>query len=154
MTHDAMWFVHCVEACGIDTANRINRAAVRSMAAVEVRRIQQALGLPAVRTPRDLAALLEGAVDLVKADFMDFTWSCPAPDRVRWEMRRCFAYEGVRKLGLLDRYQCGIFERIAGWLDGLGLAHEMTPPVTGCMLHAEGVCFREFQVRFAPGDGP
>ena len=33
MTHDAMWFYHCLQECGIEKTNRINRAAVKAVAA-------------------------------------------------------------------------------------------------------------------------
>jgi hypothetical protein len=50
MNHDAMWFRHCVEVCGIEQTNRINKAAVRSMAAVEIRRLTKAFGVSEVRS--------------------------------------------------------------------------------------------------------
>ena len=31
ITHDAMWFVHCLEEAGIEKTNKINKAAVKSM---------------------------------------------------------------------------------------------------------------------------
>ena len=44
MTHDAMWFYHCFQECGIEKTNRINRAAVKAVAAVESRRLKKAIG--------------------------------------------------------------------------------------------------------------
>ena len=41
MTHDAMWFYHCLQECGIEKTNRINRAAVKAVAAVEIRRLRK-----------------------------------------------------------------------------------------------------------------
>jgi hypothetical protein len=38
MTHDAMWLYHCLQECGIERTNKINKAAIRSMAAIEIRR--------------------------------------------------------------------------------------------------------------------
>lgn len=148
MTHDAMWFFHCAQACGMDTTNKINKAAVRSMAQIEIQRIKQALGIDKVDTFAQLVALLEATFDLMKADFMAFTWRISAENTLRWDMQRCFAYEGVRKLGVADQYQCGIFERMEGWAEGLGLEHTVTPQVQGCMMHTDGKCFRELRFRF------
>ena len=36
MTHDAMWFTHCLQECGIDKTSKINREAVKAVAAVEI----------------------------------------------------------------------------------------------------------------------
>jgi hypothetical protein len=33
MTHDAMWFYNCLQEVGIEKTNKINRAAVKMMAA-------------------------------------------------------------------------------------------------------------------------
>jgi hypothetical protein len=148
MTHDAMWFRHSVEACGIETANRINTAAVRSMAAVEIRRLTKALGAGEVRSAETLRALLDAAWRLMKGDFMDFACSYPAPDVMRWDVRRCFAFEGVTQLGVADRYRCGIFPRVETWLETLGIRYTATPEVAGCMMQREGTCFREFAFIF------
>ena len=42
MTHDAMWFMHTIQDLGIETANKINIAAVRSMSMIEIKRLQKA----------------------------------------------------------------------------------------------------------------
>ena len=79
---------------------------------------------------------------------MGFTWNVSAENTLHWDMPRCFAYDGVQKLGVADQYQCGIFERMEGWAEGLGLTYSVTPQVQGCMMHAEGRCFREFRFEF------
>ena len=45
MTHDAMWFYNCLQEFGIEKTNKINKAAVRDMAAIEIKRIQKAVGV-------------------------------------------------------------------------------------------------------------
>jgi hypothetical protein len=35
MTHDAMWFYHCLQECGINKTNKINKAAVRAMGIID-----------------------------------------------------------------------------------------------------------------------
>jgi hypothetical protein len=54
----------------------------------------------------------------------------------------------VKQLGVLDRYQCGIMERICGWFDGLGIKYSVSPPMAGCMMHTDGKCFRDFTFNF------
>ncbi len=154
MTHDAMWFFHCLQECGMEKTNKINKAATRSMAQIEIKRIKKAVGVDKVETSQQLVDLMQAVLDLVKADFMDFTWSVPAEDTIHWEMHRCFAYDGVQKLGVIDQYQCGIFERIEGWFEGLGLNYSVTPQVQGCMLDTEGRCVRDFRFHFSGGERP
>ena len=45
MTHDSMWFSHCTREFGIDKANKLNKAAIKSLAPIEVKRIKTALGI-------------------------------------------------------------------------------------------------------------
>lgn len=148
MTHDAMWFRHCVEACGIEQTNDINKAAVRSMAAIEIRRLTKALGMTEVHTMETLREVIEAAWGVIRADFMEFAYSYPAPDVMRWDVRRCFAFDGVARLGVADRYECGIFPRIEAWFDTLDIPYTVAPTVTGCMMRDEAACFREYWFHF------
>jgi hypothetical protein len=148
MTHDAMWFFHCYQECGIDRTNKINKAAIRSMAAIEIRRIKKAVGMDKVETFEDLKSLVDSAFDTLTGDFMDFTYSFPSANVLHGEWKNCFAYDGIKRLGIIDRYQCGILERIYGWFDGLGIKYSVAPQVEGCMMHTDGKCFRDITFNF------
>ncbi|MCP4669191.1 MAG: hypothetical protein GY849_22895 [Deltaproteobacteria bacterium] len=149
MTHDAMWLYHCLQECGMEKANRINKAAVESMSQIEILRMKKALGKgdDDVSSFEDLAELVTAAMDLVKADFMKFEWSIPKHNILQWKWkdRECFAYEGIKKLGVIDQYDCGIMTRIEGWFKGLGIAYTIDPPVNGCMMHEKGACSGRFE---------
>ena len=148
MTHDAMWFYHCLQECGIERTNNINKAAVRAMGTIEIRRIQKAVGIQNVATFEDVKSLLEAAWDIVKGDFMKSSFSLPAKNILRGDFERCFAYEGIKGIGAIEQYQCGIFERIYGWFDGLGMKYSVSPQVKGCMMHTDGKCVREITFAF------
>jgi len=148
MTHDAMWFYHCLQECGIERTNKINKAAVRAMGTIEIRRIQKALGVEKVATFEDFRSLLEATWDIVNADFMKVHFSLPSQNVLRGDFERCFAYEGIKRIGVIEQYQCGIFERIYGWFDGMGMKHSVFPEVEGCMMHTDGKCFREIAFSF------
>ena len=47
LTHDGMWFYHAYHALGIETANELNKAAIKSLAPIEVKRIKRLLGISA-----------------------------------------------------------------------------------------------------------
>lgn len=143
MTHDAMWLFHTLQECGMETANRINSAAIKSMSAIEIQRIKKAMGLPKdyrVETFDQLVEIMEGAFELVKGDFMKFAFSMPAKNVTRWQWDACFAHEGVTALGAIDQYQCGIMLRIEGWLKGLGVSYKLNPEIDGCLMHRNGEC--------------
>ena len=148
MTHDAMWFYHCWQECGIEKTNKINKAAVRAMGMIEIRRIQKALGMDQVETFDDFKLLSDATWSIVKGEFMKFSYSYPAENVLRGDFENCFAYKGISQLGAIGQYECGIFERIYGWFDGMGIEYSVSPHVKGCMMHTDGKCFREFTFSF------
>ena len=109
----------------------------------EVGRTQKAVGIQKVATSEDGKSSLEAAWDIVKGDFMKSSFSLPSRNILRGDFERCFAYEGIRRIGAIERYQDGIFERIYGWFDGIGMKYSVSPQLEGCMMHTDGRCFRE-----------
>ncbi len=148
MTHDALWFFNCVQECGIEKTNKINKAAVRSMGTIEIQRIKKAVGVERPETFEDFKSMIDATWGVVKGDFMKFSCSYPSANVLLGEMERCFAYEGIKQIGAIEKYECGIFERIYGWLDGLGVKYTVSPEVTGCMMHTDGKCYRDITVSF------
>jgi hypothetical protein len=146
MTHDAMWLRHAAGRLGIDVANAINQAAVRGMAALEIRRWQSALRLWSIDSPEALRYLLDAVWEEVRGDFMHFEREWPAPALMRWRAPRCFAYEGVTALGIADRYWCGIFPRLDTWLDTLGVIYQASPVVDRCLMARGQPCVREYRI--------
>jgi len=142
MTHDAMWFAATMRHLGMAEANRLNRSAIRGLAPIEVKRLQKALGLERVASPEDLEAFLSGASALVIGDYMDLDWELRPDGGLRVEIGRCFAHEGMVRLGVVDRYECGIFERLRAWFEALGLQPHVDPPIAGCLKHETGACAR------------
>lgn len=68
---------------------------------------------------------------------------------MRWDVKRCFALDGVRQLDVANQYQCGIFPRIEAWFDTLGIEYTVTPAVDGCMMQSDGACYREYTFTLA-----
>jgi hypothetical protein len=148
MTHDAMWLYHCLEECGIEKTNKINKAAVRGMAAIEIKRIQKALGIGQLDSFEEFKLFFKKVMEIVSGKFMKYNFSFPGINLIRSEWESCFAYEGIKGLGVIDRYECGIMLRIETWFDTLGIKYEVEPKVTGCMMHTDGQCFRNYKFFF------
>ena len=136
---------HCLQECGIEKTNKINKAAVRSMAMIEVKRIQKALGMMEIKSFDDIRAFITDGLFVIKADFMNFRLDFTSENVFRWDIPGCFAYEGIKKIGAIDRYECGIIDRARGWFDGLGIAYTLSPSAHGCQMHRNGTCSWEFR---------
>ncbi len=152
MTHDAMWFASALQDQGIETANRLNLAAIRGMGPIEVARIRKALGIGDINDSAQLRAFIEGAFELVGGDFMAFKWHWHEDGTARVDVQSCFAHDGIAKLGAIAEYECGIYERIYTWLDALGVGYSVQPPGgpggRHCLLHHTGKCGRDFSFDF------
>jgi Family of unknown function (DUF6125) len=149
MTHDGAWFYHCVQELGIEAANRLNKAAIGTLAQVELPRVTRALAI-GIGEPMDFESLkqvIDGMFSMVKGDFMDFAYGFPGENTMDWRMQRCFAYEGMKRMGVSDRYQCGLVYRVGAWVETLGVAYEIDPPINGCMMHERGYCSARFRFR-------
>jgi hypothetical protein len=146
MTHDAMWFYLCLQEFGIEKTNKINKAAVCNMAAIEIKRIHKALGAVPLDTFDKFQNFFNTVMEIVTGKFMKYRYSMPEKNLVHAQWDECFAHEGMKKLGISDRYECGIMLRIDTWLKTLGIKFEVEPKVTGCMMDKEGKCL--FKYRF------
>jgi len=154
MTHDAMWFFHCLQEVGIEKTNKINKAAVRTMAAVEARRLLKSLGY----SEGDLHSFVgfqnvfNDMFGVIKADFMNGETEFLKDGTLRVTWHQCFAYDGVKKLGVIDGYLCGIFDRLEGWFEEFGLEFTVEPKVEGCMMRTDGHCYRDYKFRMPVED--
>jgi hypothetical protein len=127
MTHDAMWFYSCLQECGIEKTNRINKAAIRGMSAIEIKRIQKAVDARKLDTFDEFKQFFKTVMDIATGEFMKYRYSLPANNLMHGEWDLCFAYEGVKARGVIDRYECGVMLRIETWLDTLGIKYEVNP---------------------------
>jgi hypothetical protein len=148
MTHDAMWFYNCLQECGIEKTNKINKAAVKGMAAVEIKRIRKALGMPQVETFDQFKQFFDMTMKIATGDFMKYAYTITAINIMHAEWKSYFAYDGMKAMGVVDKYECGIMLRIDTWLDTLGIKYTVSPKVTGCMMHTDGVCYRDYTFFF------
>ena len=137
LSHDARWFMAVSAECGLEVANRVNRIAAHDVGRVEARRIASALQLPHVSGIDDYLVAQEVLIGLLGPDLLDYRVSKVSNDTFQVCVRRCFAYDNASRAGVTDGFGCGIFARITGWLDGLGLNYELSPSTEEC-LSAQG----------------
>lgn len=150
MTHDAMWFYHCYQELGIEKANRLNKAAIRSLAQIESKRFKEALGIDKIETFAELKYLISNSFELIAPDFMNVTFSFPEENSFHWEFnaRKCFAYNGMKNMSVLDQYECGVIYRIECWLESLNVKYDVTPKIDKCLVPQKGGCWGDFRFYF------
>ncbi len=153
MTHDGMWFFHCYKALGIEKASEINKAAIRSLAPMEMERIKKALGLEKrkIENEREFQDFFGAVSRLFIPDFMAIQFTYPKENTLRWdfEPNNCFAFKGMKRIGAVDGYECGVIFRLRCWMDCLGLKYRLSPEVERCLMLEDGKCSGEFEFDFS-----
>jgi len=154
LTHDGMWFFHVYQELGVEKANKLNRAAIKSLAPIEVERAKRLLGIKKKRldTFEEVMDFMLAALELTVPDsvfkMLHFGSSSKNVIEWNWQKGQCFAYKGMKQMGTIDQYHCGVMYRIECWLEALGVSHSMTPRIEGCLMHEKGQCEGEIRVSF------
>jgi hypothetical protein len=156
LTHDGLWFFHTCRELGIERTNTLNLAAIKSLAPIEVERAKRILGMGREKI-NDFDRLMEfllAALELTlpASIFKKCSFLSPSRDVIRWkwEPGQCFAYKGMKQIGAIAGYRCGVMYRIECWLEALGIRYSMDPRIDGCLMHERGACEGEIRV-FLPG---
>ena len=157
LTHDGMWFYNTCREFGIEKANEVNKAAIKSLAPIEMDRMKRLLGIARenFETFDELVQFMCAALELTLPDsvFKKFHFTPSADNLIRWkwESFQCFAYKGMKQIGVIDGYRCGVMYRIECWLEALGVRYSMQPLIEGCLMNEKGVCEGEIQVFLTKG---
>lgn len=152
LTHDGMWFHHACQAMGIETANQLNKAAIKSLAPIEVKRVRQILdrGDGDLMSLIDLKTFMSDALELTlpASVFRKLHFISPCENTLHWEWEpgECFAYKGIKMMGIIDEYSCGVMYRIECWLEALGIDFRMHPKPDKCLMHATGTCAGDIRI--------
>jgi len=152
LTHDGMWFYHTYRQLGIEKANILNRAAIRSLAPIEMKRAKKLLGIcgEKIVTFKELKDFMLDALEFIlpSSVFEKFHISTTSEDLLHWEWEtgECFAYKGMKQIGIIDDYRCGVMYRIECWLEALGINYSIYPEIDKCIMHEKGACSGEIRV--------
>jgi hypothetical protein len=140
MTHDALWYKEVAAKFGMREASPMNLQVCRNLGRIEFGRLMK--WLKAV-TPKDMPAyraLFDAGKALFFPDFMSVEIDYPDPRSQVFRVADCFAHRGMEKLGLLKDYECGIFERIEGWFDAMGVSYLRQPDLKRCLRLTGEAC--------------
>lgn len=150
MTHDGMWFYNTFKENGIESANKINKAAIKSLAPIEIHRIKKIIGIEQIKNYEMFKEFFTNAAELLIPDFMNISFEFPGNNIVKWKFteKNCFAYKGISMLGVIDQYECGPIYRIKCWMDALGMKYVIEPDIDKCIMPSKGECFGKIAFRF------
>jgi len=154
LTHDGTWFYTVSREMGVEAANKFNKAAIKAMAPFEVQRLKKATGLrdSELTSIEALKEFLPACMQMIlpTSVFSKLHFAVMPGNIIHWEWDQgeCFAYKGMGRLGVIDRYECGVMYRVECWLELLGLKFASTPQITHCQMLTQGQCSGEFCFEF------
>ena len=148
MTHDALWYREAALKLGMAAASPMNLRVCRKLGRIEVKRLMQALDVAPPSNMDEFRELFETGRQVFVPDFMSFKIDYPDENVQRFTVLDCFAHRGMEKAGLLPEYECGIFERIFGWLDAMNLTYTATPDLSRCLKYKGEECIVTLQFDF------
>ena len=148
MSHDGAWFYNAYKEYGIEVANKLNKGAIKNLSILEMQRIQKALGMEKkrIKTFEELKEFIDSGFSILKGDFMKFDYNFSEPNKLHWEMDTCFAFEGMKMIGVKQGYECGVIFRVLCWLDALGLKYKLKPDIKDCLLYSQGKCYGDILI--------
>ncbi len=147
MSHDARWFMAVAQEYGLLVANRLNQFAAREVGKVEAQRIVRLLSLAPVKTLGEYLLIQEIIISLLGPDLLDYSVTKIDSAISQMHVRRCFAYDNAVRAGITHQFDCGVFARVTGWLEALGLAYELNPSLGRCLKTQGWECIYQIILR-------
>lgn len=133
MTHDALWYGEAAAKFGMAEASPMNLRVCRKLGKIECGRVMKAVEAASPRNIDEYRDLFETVWRVFVPDFMEFKVEYPGDDTQVFHISECFAHRGMEKAGTIADYECGIFERIEGWFDAMGLDYTRKPDLSRCL---------------------
>jgi hypothetical protein len=154
LTHDGMWFYSVYREYGIESANKLNKDAIKAMVPVEVQRLTQITGIAKgqLKSLEDIRDFVLCGMELIlpSSVLSRLHFSTLGGDVLHWEWEKneCFAYKGMSRMGVIDRYECGVMYRIECWLESLDLKFIADPRAGKCLMQERGYCAGDYAFQF------
>jgi len=148
MAHDGLWYGEVAAAYGMAEASPMNIRVCRKLGQVEFRRLMKMFEKPAPKNMTEYRELFDLGREAFFPDFVTVRVEYPGNDNQDFHFDDCFAHRAMMKTGLLPEYECGIFERVEGWFDAMGLSYTRSPDLSRCLKLEGGPCDITVQFRF------
>ncbi|MBE7518248.1 MAG: hypothetical protein HS107_03295 [Thermoflexaceae bacterium] len=137
-SHDAKWYAAVAMEFGIEAANRLNRAAVKPVGAIEAYRLATALGSARPTTVAEFIGFMQAGRNVYVPDaLIDMKLRQIDEHSYEESVGNCYVEANITKAGMANAYECAVLDRIEGWHEAMGLPIETPEPVT--CLKARGL---------------
>lgn len=153
MTHDALWYGEVAANYGMEAASPMNLRVCRKLGRIELKRLMKLLDASGPTEMESYRKLFEFGWQIFVPEFMSFKIDYPDQNCQRFHIKDCFAHKGMEQAGVLSEYECGIFERIEGWFDAMGLNYTRKPDLSRCLKFKGQECIITVELNFETSKG-
>lgn len=126
-SHDGRWFLFTAREVGFEVANKLNMLVNKSMGKAEMKRLLAALNMDETTAADNFFEIIETVSDLYCKDvFVIDGFTKERDDRWVFRIKDAPCYQGTKKAGIIDSYQCACWKRFEGWVEACGLKADIS----------------------------
>ena len=118
------------------------------MAQKQPKILSKYLKYPKISSIDKIIHFMKKSFDLIGGDYIKCNYNSVDNQSIIFHTTKCFAFEGITKLGVISDYECGIFERIEGWFDYFKINYTKEPDDLACLMHKNGTCLKKYFLFF------
>jgi len=124
--HDARWFLKVAGELGFDTANRLNKAVIRSMGKTEAKELMTRTGAQ-IADIGDIVEIIRTGGEIYWPEEHKYEMEVVGDNLIIGRVLQCYVWANVKKAGeaALAYYRCAAPTRFRGWVDAFGVPGEV-----------------------------
>ncbi|MFX0043764.1 MAG: hypothetical protein ACFE8L_12705 [Candidatus Hodarchaeota archaeon] len=139
MSHDARAQMAIVREFGWEKGNQLNKMIIFEMGKVMMFRLINALNLPKVKDVNDLFNICLTAMEFYyPPPSMSYKFEYVSENELLGIVEKCSVIEQVKKLRVLDHYECGCFSMRSGWYKALNV--DIEEVCLSCIKDGDNQC--------------
>ncbi|UCD02429.1 MAG: L-2-amino-thiazoline-4-carboxylic acid hydrolase [Promethearchaeota archaeon] len=139
MSHEGRYQMAIVREFGWEKANNINKNVIYEMGKVMMYRLMNALGISQVDNIDDFKEICMTATEFYyPPPVFSIRLDRESDTSLLGSVEKCGTIKNVKRLGVLDQYECGCLAMRSGWYKALGV--EVKEELLQCLKDGADTC--------------
>ncbi|MFX1258142.1 MAG: hypothetical protein ACFFAN_09800 [Promethearchaeota archaeon] len=139
MSHDARYQMAIVREFGWEKGNKLNKVIIHDMGKVMMYRLMNALDISKVKSIDELKALCLCAICFYYPEpIFSYHIEEISETDLLGVVDKCSTYDNIKKIGVVNQYECGCFAMRSGWYKALGM--EVEEILLTCLKNGDKKC--------------
>ncbi|MEM3564379.1 MAG: DUF6125 family protein [Candidatus Jordarchaeaceae archaeon] len=145
-SHDGRWYLYTGREVGFEAANRLNMLVNKSIGKAEMKRLLETLKIDPNRAAEYFFEIIETVSNLYTKDVFEVEGLTKENENTWiYRIKNSPCYEGTKKAGILNLYQCACYKRAEGWAEACGLTADIY--IRKSLVKGDDVCEIVFSLK-------